>query len=86
MDVKNETNINEEAMKNFKEVMEKIKELVKMVFNNIKKLFKNNPRVIDFFIGNKKEKQKFKPVLNIYPKKNFILDKRAQNYYCRSNC
>ena len=32
------------------------------------------------------KKRKYKPILNIYPNKTYIRDKRNVNYYCRDNC
>ncbi|MBV1817332.1 hypothetical protein KUA25_04565 [Bacteroidales bacterium MSK.15.36] len=54
------------------EVFKGLLKIAKYIWDDIKTTFK--------------EKQIFKPVLQIRPNKNILTDKRLKNNYCRNNC
>lgn len=68
------------------QAVDNIIEAVKVAAITMQEAFKGFQRIFNFIKVDNKEKQKYKPVLQIKPNKSVLTDKRLKNHYCRSNC
>lgn len=74
------------------EAFKKVRKYMLEVADKIKEIFKDNEdsflrlmEIIKDFYEIENNKVKYKPVLEIKAKKERLIDKRNNNYYCRNN-